>query len=501
MKLTITSPSKALVHASPQELNQLKRVLTYTDGSQNHLISRHFQNFRWRKSNPDTWKTHLENLKKDLKKSLVFEENGMPCIRPGSIPYLRGFDLEVENLVKYPKPKPMAWKAPLPFTLHPEQTQSVEGFIREKHANASLCTAFGKSAIILKTCQEMGLSACIVVPGKGIFEESVANFETHFGKRYVGTFGNGKKKLGKKFTICIGDSLANVVKGSPEYEFFSNLDVLIVDESHEFAAESLESVCHGVLANIPYRFFLSATQVRNDGGLILLQSIIGKTVCELSMKEALEKKYVCDHDFCIVTLDSSNPGFKADDPLAQKRVHFLNNKNIASFSARLANAMATNYGKQTLILCEELNQLVMLKALLKVPFALAHSETKPARLADLGLEKVNVNESIEKFNKNEVKVLVTTSCCHTGRNMYPGHNTINWVGGSSEIKTKQASVGRSVRHGRSNPWASKCADKLKVTIYDFDIENNATLKRHLNSRIRCYEESGTQIRYVKLKKS
>jgi len=153
-----------------------------------------------------------------------------------------------------------------------------------------------------------------------------------------------------------------------------------------------------------------------------------------------------------------------------------------------------------LVLCEELNQLSMLVPLLTVPYALAHSEKNAVRLSELGLEKVDVAESIEKFNKNEVKVLITTSCCHVGVNLFPTHSTAAWIGGSSEIKTKQASIGRSIRHGHNNPWAAKCIPKDKSIIYDFDVIDNFTMARHLEARLAYYKESGENlIRYVRIK--
>lgn len=502
MKLLILSPTKAfLTSYTEDELFSLGKQLTYENSGVKHLIKRHYAS-PWRRSNPESWERHLETLKKDLKRCLLFEEDGKFYIRPGSIPHLTGLSLEVTNEITYPIPKKIPWLKPIPFELHPEQEVSWTKLIEEKHGNACLCTGFGKSYIIVKICRELGLPTCIVVPSKSIFEELVQKFEYHFGKKHVGTFGAGKKKFeGKRFVIAIGDSLANIVPGSEEYKFFNSLDALIVDEAHSFGAESLEEVCHGVLSNIPYRMLVSATMERNDGSGALLNSIIGKTVCTLKTEDAIKKGYICPHEFRIVSVESSDPANKETDPLAVKRVHLLNNSNIASFIAKLSNAMATQ-GKQTLILCEELRQLSMLIPLLKVPFAVAHSERNAAKLESYGLEKVEVQESIEKFNKNEVKVLVTSSCCHVGVNMYPTHSTVNWCGGSSHIKVKQAAIGRSVRLGRSNPWADKCVPKDKAIIYDFDVENNKILTRHLESRIECYNESGPGlIKYVRLKKT
>jgi superfamily II DNA or RNA helicase len=464
-----------------------------------HLIKRHSHNKFWKNRNLESWSAHLETLKADLKKCLVYEDEKGLYIRPGFIPYLTQFQVEVENFIEYPTPRKFPWKAPLPFELHPEQKLTCRLFPEERHANASLTTAFGKSAIILNTCREMGLNTVIVVPSKSIFEELLEKFEHHFGKKYVGCFGDGKKKLDKKFTIAIGDSLANIKEGTPEHEFFSRQQVMIVDESHEFAAESLEAVCHGVLSEIPYRFFLSATQIRNDGSGPLLQSIIGRTVCTLTTEQAVKKGYICPHDFKIVCVESSNPTFEDSDALAMKREHFLKNTNIASFIAKLVNSAAAQ-GKGTLVLVSELSQIAMLTPLIKVPFAIAHSEKRKDRLAALGVEKVDSRESIEKFNRGEVSGLAGTSCIATGTNMYPCHYVANWVGGSSPIKTKQGAVGRGVRWGKSNPWAAKCAPKEHCTIFDFDIEDNFVMSRHLEIRIGCYMESGPGlIKYVRLK--
>lgn len=500
MILQVVSPHKAfLLEYTQDELTSLRKALTYENTGIKHQIKRHYSNYFWKSRNLDSWQDHLDALQKQLKVCLVFEEDGRFYIRPGSIPYLTGFDLKVENLIEYPKPKKMAWKNPPKYTLYPYQEESWTKLLEAKHGNVSLTTGSGKSLITTKLCREIGLNTCVVVPSKSIFEELLEKFEHLFGKSNVGAFGDGKKRFDKQITVAIGDSLANIEPDSPEYEFFSKMDVLIVDESHEFAAESLETVCHGVLANIPYRFFLSATQIRNDGSGPLLQSIIGKTVCELTTEEAVSKGFICPHEFRIISVESSNPSFDSTDALEQKREHFLKNRNIASFSARLANATGLQ-GKGTLILVQELSQIAMIVPMLKVPFAVAHSEKRKERLLELGLEKVDNAESVEKFNKNEVKVLIGTSCVSTGTNIYNCHSVVNWVGGSSPIKTRQGAVGRAVRFGHSNPWASKCLPKNKAVIYDFDIEDNYTMSRHLEVRMESYRESGKDlIKYIRLK--
>lgn len=501
MKFKVETPSKALVEEfTPEEMGLLVKLTSYTNTSNAHLAKRHYNN-RWLMSkNREAWEAKLAELKAAVHKSVLFQEDGRYFVRPGSLPYISLATTDnTEFAFTYPTPKKIPWAKPLPFELYDYQEQSVESLINVKHGNVQICTGAGKSAIILKICRETGFRAAIVAPGKVVFDELLEKFEHHLGKNNVGTFGDGKKKIGKRITICIGDSLSNIKKDTAEWEFFSGLDMLCVDESHTWGAETLESLCHGIFSDVPYRFFFSATQTRGDGAEKLLQSIIGKTVHSLTTKEAVAGGYICPHDYTIIELGSSNPYYQTADALDMKRAHFLNNKNIANFVAKLCNADATTNRRQTLVLVEELSQISRLLPMLTVPAAIAHAETKPARLEELGLYKVKVAESVEKFNKGEVMVLIGTSCIATGTNIFPSHNTVNWVGGASEIKTKQGTVGRSVRLGSHNPWAAKCTPKVSCKIFDFDVFDISVMESHLESRIGYYEESGSEIRKIRLK--
>lgn len=500
MKIEIETPTVAWVtFDNDTQRDVIRAQLTYTNTANQFLVNKHQRNFYWKQSNRVTWEAHLKELQKSVVNTLVYAKDGRFFIRPASISYLElPSDTVIENKIVYPKAKAVAWAKKIPFDFHYYQDESWQNLLQSRHANVELCTGAGKSAILLRLCRESGFRTAIIAPSKSIFEELVEKFEYHLGKVHVGKFGNGKKVLGKRFTICIGDSISNIKPGTKEWEFFSGLEMIAVDESHTWGAESLDEICHGVLANVPIRLFLSGTQTRGDGGEKMLQSIIGPTVCTLTTADAVRKGFICPHEFKIVRLQSSNPNFQSKDGLEMKRNHFLRNRNIAEFIAKLANATAQAQGKQTLVLVEELNQISMLSKLLQVPFAYAHSESKPERLEELGLMKVDPSVSVEKFNRNEVKVLIGTSCIATGTNIFPTHNTVNWVGGSSEIKTKQGAVGRSVRFLKNSPWADKCVAKDKAIIWDFYIEDNYMMEGQFKKRIECYRDSEADISVVKL---
>lgn len=147
----------------------------------------------------------------------------------------------------------------------------------------------------------------------------------------------------------------------------------------------------------------------------------------------------------------------------------------------------------------------MIIKLLKVPYAYAHSEGSKLKLAELALmtgvelEKVDRAESVEKFNKGEAMVLIGTSCISTGTNIYPMRYTCNWVGGGSEIRTKQGAVGRTVRLFEQNPFAHLCKKPSTKTIVDFNVYDAYALKKMLEDRCLFYRDSGTEIRRIKLK--
>lgn len=489
MKLSIEDPSRAYITGvDPAEFTLLRKVLTYTNTAIGHDIKRISNNHWYRSKSPDKWKAEIDDLKARQKRTLIFEQDGRRFIRPGSIAYLTDIEVEADNLVNYPNGRPCPWAKKPKYELYDYQSISVEKLIAAKHASVELCTGAGKSLILLTLARTLGLRTAVVVPSKSIFEEQHESFLHHFGAAKVGCFGDGKKKLGKQITVCIGDSLANLVPGTKEWDFFQTVQVLLVDEAHLWGAETLEDTCYGALANVPYRMFVSGTLTRGDGSEKLLQGIVGPVVHTLQTWEAVQGGYICPQEFTMVKLPSTAGEFYSPNPMEMKRKHLLGNRNVAAFAAKLANSVAT-IGQQTLILVEELPQIAMLIPLLKVPFAYAHAEKRKERLEELGLEKVNPSDSVEKFNKNEVKVLIGTSCISTGTNIYPTHHVVNWVGGASEIKTKQGAVGRAIRLGKSNEFAHMCAPKEKTTIYDFDVYDVDILHRHFELRLGFYRES------------
>lgn len=500
IKITIDSPTICFVdNASSDEINRLSNHLTYQDTSAVFALKNLKENKWLQAYKPETFRLRKEELEKKIQTCMLqfCYEKGKYWFHPGSLSYLSDFfKFQITNNIEYPESKKLPWAKNLPFELYPYQKEAVEKLLEARHGCVSLATGMGKTAIILLLARELGLKTIIVTPSKSIFLEILEKFEHHLGKSNVGAYGDGKKKLGKILTVCVSKSLTMLKPGSKEYDFFSTADVVIGDECHTLAAETLEKVFHGVLNKVPYRFFLSGTIVRGDGKDRLLEAIVGREVLNKNTKYAIDGGFICPVKFFVFNTES-NDTKKYKDPLEAKRNQFLYNENIANLASKLANSAWNTAKESTLILVEELEQIKMLKERLKVPFDYVHSASK-ADAARFGLETRKVDEIVESFNKGEIKVLIGTSCIATGTNIFPTHNTINWVGGSSEVKTKQGAIGRSVRVLEKSLYKDFHKPKPFSKIYDFKVKNISLMENALQKRIMMYKEISDIIHYINL---
>jgi len=490
----IKNPIKAVIkYLSSEEVQKLTKSLSYTNTSVSFQLSKLYKN-RWMKQkDPIGWQEKVDELTKKSKGCLLEHDGRDYWIRPGSIPHVHKYITSVSNEIEYPEFTPLRWKTPPDFEPFGYQSESVRLLMSEKHGNVSLPTGCGKSFILLLLAQKMGLDTVVITPSQSIFTELLSEFQLRLGTKLVGGYGDGYKDINNKITIAIGKSLTMLKEGTKEYEFFRKKKVILVDESHTFAAEQLNDVCHGVLSETPYRMFVSATQTRNDGTEKLLSSIIGNNVLDMSLGDAIAQGYLCPLKFTVMA--TTSPINKVvRDPTMCKRTHFLYNRNIAEIIAKIANGSWEHRQQSTLVLVEELEQIEMLQKLLKVPFAYVHSADKK-KAKEFNLEKVNLQESVRKFNTGEVKVLIGTKAIATGTNLYPVHNTCNWMGGSSEIVTKQGPMGRSTRRLEISKYKDFHTPKPYAMIYDFRVKGEDLLDKQLVKRCKFYQESNGDIKY------
>jgi superfamily II DNA or RNA helicase len=454
--IQIKEPTKVSIPkpVSPLLLDQLKVGLTYTDKKASYALSRFKQySAKWY-PDEEEFNAKLAEMKAATKVCLLFEEedhywtySGLSNYVKSKVPAYTGCQTVPDGVklgFTYPDPKPLPWDKAPGYEMYPFQKEALEKLLAVKHGGVQIGTGLGKSFIIANLVKRLGLKTLIMAPSSSITEQLIEEFTKLFGKKYVGAYYENKKDVKKLIVIGNAQSFTRVKEDSPAWKELSKTQVFIADESHQTPAKTLASVCFGLVKNAPYRFFFSATQMRNDGADLVLEGITGPMVFEMTVKEGVEKGYLARPKFKVLRAPM-NGSYWHDDPNFMTRHHLLYNPKVVEAVGKLVNAAVTA-GFPTLVLIDEVEQFTKLLPYVKGDIGFAHGP-----LTDDNRDKVPADyqeskpkELVDRFNAGELPILVGTSCIQTGTNIKPVKFLVYWAGGSSEIQVKQA-IGRGTR--------------------------------------------------------
>jgi len=479
----------------------LRSVLTYTDKRMEFAAKKFKNSASWliNKMGEEAWKEEYERLLSFRKQVLLFsDKDENQYTYSGLTNYLKTYfpDLELENLVKYPEPNPIPWMKS-PKVARPYQIEAHRLLLEKKHANVEIGTGLGKSFIILNLVRDLGLKTVIMAPSISIANQLFKDHIEYLGKKYVGAYFDSKKCTDKLITVATGQSLTRLEPGSQGWIDLAQTQVFIADESHLTPAETLTKVClgnwendswnPGLVANAPWRFFFSGTQLRSDGLGLLLKAIIGPTVFSMSVEEGVNQGFLAKPHFSIVNMESKVKYF-SKDPNNMTRKHLYENAGVGVLASKLINKFATS-GKKVLVLIDELGQVMPLINNIKTEFGLAHGGVTQNKMGDPikntqskkgnsgklpeYLHKSDPEQLVSDFNAGKLPVLIGTSCIWTGTDIRPpgGLAIIYLAGGQSEVQFRQC-VGRGTR----------IDGKSEFYFVDFDITNVDVLHRHAATR-------------------
>lgn len=459
---------------------EIQESLTYKDKAAQFAYVR-FKNSKFlrAKMEPEKYDARLTELKSQVKKSILFQDETGYYTYSGLANYLSVKTRSpIVNKVKYPEPNKLAWANKPEFTPYPYQTLSEEELLKVNHGGVEIGTGLGKSLIIINILRRLGLKTIVMTPLTNLSESLYDQLVDAFGKKYVGAFYDGKKESGKLIVVANAQSLTRVLPGTKHFDDLKSSKVFVADESHSCPASTLEKVCTGVAAYAPYRFFFSATQTRGDGRTLTLDGITGPIVYKKTVFEGVTEGYLAKPSFRIVKMKSKS-SFEHPDAMEMNRKHLLYNPEVTEKIGKLAN-MAASANMQVLVLVEEVEQFGLLLPYLRHRAAFAHGTLTKDNIASVPEEyrKSEVKPLIKEFNAGKLAILVGTSCVAMGTDIRPVKMLIYWQGGTSEIQVKQA-IGRGTR---------KPAGKTGFTVVDFDIENIDLLHRHAEARKDIYRE-------------
>lgn len=482
------------------QLDAVRESLTYTDQKAHWAYQNMKKKGGWYayKFGQEAYEAKLEELKKDVKKSVLIEKDGVLSTYSGLAEYLSDkLRTPIQNNVVYPNPRSLAWAEQFPYERYPFQVIAKEKLLAARHAGVQIGTGLGKSIIIADIIRSLGLKTLVMTPATNISEQLYSGewgLQRLFGRSKVGAYFDGKKDLKKLITVANAQSLCKIEPGSPAWLLLQEVDVFIADESHQCPAETLAKVCFGAAARAPYRFFFSATQMRNDGKDLLLDAITGPIVFEMTVREGVDKKYLAKPIFTMFSA-SATDDYRSDDANEMTRKHLYYNPLIAKKVGQMVNT-AVKAGMPALILIEEVEQFTKLLPYLTHVAGFAHGPLQKCSCQDMvpgtfkgkhdGNEcKVakeywdsDPTDLVKQFNAGKLPILVGTSCISTGTDVKAVKFLVYWQGGKSEIQVKQA-IGRGTR---LTPTKNFCH------VVDFDIDSVKTLTRHAAARREIYDD-------------
>lgn len=471
MELILETPVKLFLNGTDQEISSVRSILKYKDKAVERSLRQLKVNPYYRMRYGDEWlQKSMDELQKELWKVVVYQDaDGRHYTLPGLRKRIEGMmKCSFKSMVSYPEFQMLPWNKIPSVEMRYYQKESVDRLLSNPHSHIELGTGAGKSLVIQHLIKATGLPTVVATPSASIARQLYEEALEFFGKKNVGLFGDGKKEIGKKILICVGKSLS-MVKEPEQLEEFKKYQVFISDESHQLAADIFNYFTNTVLGHCQYRWFVSATQERNDGKDLILEGNIGPRVYEKGIRELQEEGYLAKISTMIFDIDSDDDYSNSNNVVKMNQKHLYQNQKIAQIVADLSS-QAVNRGMPTLILIDEHAQEEILKNYMKVAYEYAHGGS-------------DVGQICKDFNDGRIMCVIGTSAVSTGTNFLPVRLTINWQANRAGTKVKQGPIGRSTR-------IHKASGKTEAKIVDFRIRNVPMLARHANDRIRYYKEVG-----------
>jgi superfamily II DNA or RNA helicase len=470
MLLVKESPTKLrILEHDESDIVRLTKILSYKKKDVQHSISRMKKSkyFLVSRMGEEDFQLEMDRLTKEVNGTVLFEDESGYYTLTGLVGKIQVLMQNVgyRDDVVYPEFKIMPWDKVPEKKMRYYQKDAVEILLKNSHSHVEIGTGAGKSLIIMNLIKEIGLPTVIVTPSASIGRQLYDEALVLFGKKNVGLFGDGKRDLGKRILVSIAKSVA-MVEDPEELEAFKKYTACIIDESHTVPSELLSKSALTTLAHCPYRWFLSATQERNDGKDILLEGIIGPLVYEKGIKELQDEGFLAKLSTLIFDVNSSS-SYKGSNQVLSNQKHIYQNKNIISTIGTVVR-QSIEANMPVLILIDELSQEELLLKELGPIYAFAHG-------------KSDTKKAVDDFNSGKVMVLVGTSAVSTGTDIRSNQVSISWKANRSSVQVKQGIIGRSTRLSEG---------KTECKLIDFRVQNVDSLRRHCDARVEYYLEVG-----------
>lgn len=363
------------------------------------------------------------------------------------------------------------------------QRNSILAFLDKKLGVIKVPTRGGKTYIAgetirLITEKHPNYVFLFLTDSKDGFIQNVRDLAKFLGKndKEIGTIRE-KERNYAQINVAMIQTIQAAVKRKEKsiLDFFKKVNVLIIDEVHEFYSAPRQDVIKKIKKNSTYLLSISATPFRKNDpiGTLSMKQIIGDLVYDIHQKE-LEKRGVLAKNKVLLIIneikpkdiDSNMPYFD----LIEKHIHNSEKRN--------------NILKIVVELCD----------LLKLKTLIMFASKKHGYHISIQLEKaflsgdddLNMRELIKNnFLEREGEVLLVSQIWKKAITLPEVEVFVNADGGKEDTLITQ-------KKGRVLGVTDKKKKALVIDIIDVCSNEDTPFSNHSLSRIEVYEDSNTE---------
>jgi superfamily II DNA or RNA helicase len=462
VKLTIFNSHCQVAGLSPELDKRLKEELRYTNQAVSytyHSNLREIARIRAILSNP-SMKTDgslegrlkmLEGQNRGLFRDLfkvLFKNGEFPTgLLPKFMSIVSGAGQEVQVSDQRKQPAKKQLKFVLAHTFPPMRyyQRGMSQIAMEKGRGICVApTGTGKTLTVAKMIWEMGVKTLIITPNKAITDNMVDTLTHYFSKSKVAKL-NTKSVKTKAINVV---NIQALIKLDPMV--LKGIDMVIIDEFHHAAAATYLEVNQRHLKDVYYRIGLTATNFRNDGADLALESVLSEVLYEYSIKQAIEDGFLVKPEFEVVPMFHDGRSNYQDE----YKECLVENDERNGVIAEIVEHHKTD---SVIVLVQHIEHGERLEKLI------------PGSKFIHGEEKDDVRQNaMEDFRKGKLRCLIGSSVIGEGVDL-PRANVLVLAGGGKARSTVMQQVGRVLR-----PFEGK----TKAVVYDFSDEGATYLEEH-----------------------
>lgn len=413
-----------------------------------------------------------------------------------------GLTYDIKRMFEFPEPY-LQLNPIFPFTPSEDQWKAVNALDKANSGIGKCPTGFGKTSFVAAALiAKKGVRSMFLANQRVLISDAKKDFEAAFKQHEdlsIGVVGDGKyeladitvasiqgivaalkpltrserKELEAKLEVA-EDNFAqqpdnpalkslvtkakNRIKKAELREarreelaaFLKTVDLFVVDEAQVLGTDMWNVFLDACPA--PYRYTLSATVTRTDGGGVLIVAATGEIRFESSAGEQIEKKRLSEFLANFKIFDHQIPESKAEKlEISYKQAYDLFIVNNHLRNAHLVDK-AIEWAKDYSVIC-----LVTFKAhaeVLQAMFVERGLDERYFRYVDGETKKSLREEYIQDFRDSKFPILIGTSIFDVGFNAKNASRIVRFNAGGSEVREPQR-AGRTVRmrddgsHGES----------------------------------------------------